>query len=341
MNKLAYFYENHETFAKILSEEELKQKEEELLQGELADAISQLVTPVLAGVSSPVSIMIDYDPHGGVTVEVARKDLSSSSAINQQPSGFVSEASATEEPMARSYSLRSESIGFTIRFPDGTEVQRKNAKETMIATLKVIGMHKVAAFRGRLFKGYPLVSRNRRTDVDFKCQEYVDGWYVYTNMSNDIKIDVLRQISDELRLGLQITGDMSKTVTDVADVAKKGKPGQRTLYKINGDGPYCKRELVLLAVTQYMMEHSDYTYAQMEQTFPKNLQGSYGVIRPVSWIMEKSKMGADHKSRYYLSDKDILTSSDGIRFAVCNQWGDNFSNFMQQMEHLGWKVEEE
>lgn len=55
-----------------------------------------------------------------------------------------------------------------MNFPDGTVVQRKNVKETMIATLKVIGLHKAAAFRGRLFKGFPLVGRNRRADVDFR-----------------------------------------------------------------------------------------------------------------------------------------------------------------------------
>lgn len=324
MNKLEDFYANREMMAKYFSEEVLKQKEEELLQGELGTAVSQSMAQLLAGIKTPISITIDYDPQEGVAVTIAHE----SSALG-------------EEPMTRSYSPRSESIGFTVRFPDGTEVQRKNAKETMIATLKVIGMHKVAAFRGRLFKGYPLVSRNQRTDVDFKCQEYVDGWYVYTNMSNDTKMDMLRQISDELRLGLHITDETGKTVTDTTDVSKKGKPSKRTLYKLNGDGPYSKREMVLLAVTQYMMEHSDYTYTQMEQAFPKNLQGSYGVIRPVSWIMEKAKLGADHKSRYYVNDKDILTSADGVRFAVCNQWGDNFANFIQQVESLGWKVEEE
>ncbi len=31
----------------------------------------------------------------------------------------------------------------------------------------------------------------------------------------------------------------------------------------------------------------------------------------------------------------ILTFSDGVRFAICNQWGDNFANFMLQVESLG------
>lgn len=156
--------------AKYFSEAELKQKEEELLQGELAAAVSQSVTQVLAGVRSPIRIMIDHDPQDGTIVKIARKDTPSVSlAVNVPSTGFSSEPSVEEEHTTGKHSSRVRSNGFTVRFPDGTEVRRKNAKETMIATLKVIGMHRVAAFRGRLFKGYPLVSRNERRDADFKC----------------------------------------------------------------------------------------------------------------------------------------------------------------------------
>lgn len=169
----------------------------------------------------------------------------------------------------------------------------------------------------------------------------VDGWYIYVNMSNDTKMEMLRQISDELGLGLKITDVTGKTVTDT-DVTKNGKLGKRSRYKLNGDGPYSKRELVLLAVTQYLMEHPDYTYAQMEHAFPKNLQGSYGVIQPVDWIAEKAKLGgADHWNRYYVEDNNVLVSADGVHFAVCNQWGDNFANFVRQVENMGWSVTED
>lgn len=207
----------------------------------------------------------------------------------------------------------------------------------------MIGLHKAAAFRGRTFKGFPLVGRNRRTDVDFKCQELVDGWYIYINMSNDTKIEMLRQISDEMRLGLVIKDETGSDVTFSADSSSRSgnkQPGKRTLYKLNGDGPYSKRELVPLAVTQYVMEHSDLNYDQLERVFPKNLQGSYGVIRPMSWIEEKASVGFDHNNRYYTDPKDILTSADGIKFAVCKEWGDNFINFSHQVESLGWEISE-
>lgn len=344
MSKLEELYKARQSFPDLLSPEQWKEKEDALLQEELASAVSQSVAQVLSGVSCPVTITINYEPQGDIVVKVSRKesDNSKNFMLSQQATSFASELHEVVDSVEKPTFCRSESIGFRVYFPDGTVVERKNAKDTMIGALKVIGLHRAAAFRGRLFKGLPLVSRNRRTDVDFKCQEYVEGWYVYVNMSNDTKIEMLRQISDELNLGLVIKDEQGNDVTYPSDKNKVGKkPGKRILYKLNGEGPYSKRELVLLAVTQYQMEHPNFTYAQMEQAFPKNLQGSYGVVRPLSWIKGRTQMGTDHINRYYSEPKDLLTSADGIKFAVCNQWGDNFANFIQQARNLGMEISEE
>nr|WP_297657128.1 hypothetical protein [uncultured Prevotella sp.] len=346
MSKLEEFYKlrdnMRENFPNMYDEEQWRQNEEKLLQEELAPSLEQLLGPALSGVRIPAIITIDYDPQNGIRVKFSCKGESDvttmtpnlQDGIEDETSGSSSSIEIPDKPM----STRSESIGFTVRFPDGTVVQRKNAKETMIATLKVIGLHRAAAFRGRLFKGFPLVSRNERMDAGFKCQELVDGWYIYTNMGNEVKVDILRQISDELSLGLVIKDETGNDITYTSDSNKSA--GKRILYKLNGDGPYSKRELVLLAVTQYVMEHPNFTYAQFEQTFPKNLQGSYGVIRPMSWIKEKASLGTDHLNRYYVEEKDLLTSSDGIKFAVCKEWGDNFANFKSQVQKLGWEISE-
>ena len=345
MSKIEDFYQLRDQYREMFSDdadEELwKVKEKTFLRDELATVIRDSVAQVLSEVRSPIRVTIDYEPKGDIAVKVSLKDTADTSEVIETPS-FVGEQPAGQSA-SKSYSQRSESVGFTVKFPDGTVVQRKNAKETMIATLKVIGLHKAAAFHGRLFKGFPLVGRNRRTDVDFRCQELVDGWYIYINMSNDTKIEMLRQISDEMRLGLVIKDETGSDVTFSADSSSRSgnkQPGKRTLYKLNGDGPYSKRELVLLAVTQYVMEHADLNYDQLERVFPKNLQGSYGVIRPMSWIEEKASVGFDHNNRYYTDSKDLLTSADGIKFAVCKEWGDNFSNFAHQVENLGWEISE-
>ena len=350
MSKLEEFYKlrdsMRESFPDMYDEAQWRRKEEKLLQEELIPTVEQMVAPALSGVRIPAIITIDYDPQNGIRIKFSCKGKTDVTTMTLNPQDDIeaesSDSSSSCEIPDKPISTRSESIGFTVRFPDGTVVQRKNAKETMIATLKVIGLHRAAAFRGRLFKGFPLVSRNQRTDVGFKCQELVDGWFIYVNMSNDTKIEMLRQISDELSLGLVIKDEIGNDVTFGSDSSQSNNKstGKRTLYKLNGDGPYSKRELVLLAVTQYVMEHPNFTYTQFEQTFPKNLQGSYGVIRPMSWIKEKASLGTDHLNRYYVEEKDLLTSSDSIKFAVCKEWGDNFANFKNQVKKLGWEISE-
>ena len=190
MSKIDGFYQLREMFSGEVDEELWKVKEETLLQDELATAIRESMAQVLSEVRSPIRVTIDYEPKGDIAVKVSLKDTADTSEVIETPA-FVGEQPAALSA-SKPFSQRSESIGFTVKFPDGTVVQRKNAKETMIATLKVIGLHKAAAFRGRTFKGFPLVGRNRRTDVDFRCQELVDGWYIYINMSNDMTIALYR-----------------------------------------------------------------------------------------------------------------------------------------------------
>ena len=92
----------------------------------------------------------------------------------------------------------------SIRFPDGTIVLDKTAIGTFKKCLKKIGLYKVAKFKSILFKGYPLVGLEKRTDGNQKWQDYEDGWYIYSYISNKDKIRVLNRLSDGLHLGLII-----------------------------------------------------------------------------------------------------------------------------------------
>lgn len=75
--------------------------------------------------------------------------------------------------------------------------------------------------------------------------------------------------------------------------------------------------------------------------FPQSLQGSYGVIRSLEDIRQRSERNKTESTRWFLEPEEILTSSDEIRFAVSNEWGDNFDNFKKHIESsFGWSVEE-
>ena len=132
MSKIDGFYQLREMFSGEVDEELWKVKEETLLQDELATAIRESMAQVLSEVRSPIRVTIDYEPKGDIAVKVSLKDTADTSEVIETPA-FVGEQPAALSA-SKPFSQRSESIGFTVKFPDGTVVQRKNAKETMIAT---------------------------------------------------------------------------------------------------------------------------------------------------------------------------------------------------------------
>lgn len=96
---------------------------------------------------------------------------------------------------------RNKSKNIYVLLPNGNRIMRRNAIDTFVATLQYIGLERVATFKDRLFSGYPLVGKEERGG-DYKWQKEVDGWYVYTYMSNDTKIELLKALSDSFSLGL-------------------------------------------------------------------------------------------------------------------------------------------
>lgn len=98
---------------------------------------------------------------------------------------------------------RTKSKNIYVILPNGNKIMRKNAIETFVSVLQYIGLERVSTYKERLFSGYPLVCKEERGG-EYKWQKEVDGWYVYTYMSNDTKIQLLQSISDFFNLGLTV-----------------------------------------------------------------------------------------------------------------------------------------
>lgn len=322
-NKLDNFYRTRADFSDWMTEDEWNQKEIEIIKDCLEPQISQQMKSLLQGVKSPLSISVEYCEDGSVSVKLARKG--------------EKEDEKTPDGNGKRYSSRSESVGFIVYFPDGTIVKQNRAKDTLIATLKVIGLNRVAAFRGRTFSGIPLVTRTRREGGKAKWQEYVDGWYVYVNMSNPQKMDVLYKLSDEFKLGLVIKTEDGKTVTDIDATHEKGK---RQMFLLDGSGPLNKRNCVWETISKYMKQNPSTTSQQLQMKFPSEVQGSYGVVRTVQWVQHQQQAGKDFMNRFFISSDKVINTSDGEQIVVCNQWGDNFNRFVEAAKEMGFDIVE-
>lgn len=121
---------------------------------------------------------------------------------------------------------------------------------------------------------------------------------------------------------------------------KHSKGRDTTKYSLDGGANYFgKGKFVREVVIAYLSAHPNMTFAQLEQVFPDELQGSYGVLRRLEDIYHSGHNQKDLKTRYIMDEDKILTTKDGVKFVVCNQWGSfNFPHIVELLDKWGWNV---
>ena len=121
---------------------------------------------------------------------------------------------------------------------------------------------------------------------------------------------------------------------------KHSKGRDRTKYSLDsGASYYGKGKFVREIVAAYLSAHPSITFAQLEQVFPDELQGSYGVVRSLDDLYTSGHDQDDLKTRYVMDEDKILRTKDGVRFVVSNQWGSfNFPHILELLDKWGWNV---
>lgn len=233
---------------------------------------------------------------------------------------------------------RNPSIGFTVKFADGKIIKHTTARRTMIEALRYMGLERASKFRGETFKGYPLIGKEQRPNKrGHQWQKNVDGWWVYVNMQNARAISCIKGVSEMLSIPLEIIMDEDMPVLPYSEKPKN----RRARFSINGGEPAWKNRTVLNAVRLLLREIPTATFSDVCEFFPKHLQGSYGVVASLADIEQRRLRNQTENNRWFLDDSEILTSADGVRFVVSNEWGDNFADFQKHVsKELGWTIEE-
>ena len=107
-------------------------------------------------------------------------------------------------------------------------------------------------------------------------------------------------------------------------------------FKFEGEH-YGKGRLVLAVVKKFVSKNPDLKYPELEKEFPKNCQGSAGVIATLEEANKiVSKTG--HK-RHFLKPDEVIALA-GEEVVVSNQWGvGNIDQFIQVAKGLGFLIE--
>lgn len=118
------------------------------------------------------------------------------------------------------------------------------------------------------------------------------------------------------------------------------KSNDNTSYTFEGSA-YGKGKLVLAVIKHHVERNPSISFSELEKTFPKNCQGSYGVFA----TFESANEIAKKIKRHFLNPEDIVNLSD-CTIAVCSQWGakskstkGNIENFIKRATELGYKIQ--
>lgn len=225
-------------------------------------------------------------------------------------------------------------------------ISNGNSTEKFIEFINLVGPELVYQMKIPFRGGY-LVDKTRNLKYIAFCKPLNGGYWLNTHSSTTNKIELMKQIGEYF--GIEVTFDIEEkddnepTTTSSAQKIKHSNNVAvigRAKYSLNGGEPQNKRRIVHSVVSLYMKLHPRVTWREMLDVFPKELQGSYGVINTVESIQYRIKKGFDDENRYFLGSSNQFTTIDGVEFAVCHQWGGQFDKFCEYVEDkFGWIIE--
>ena len=191
--------------------------EEQIIKDEILPSLSENIEPLLKPIQRDLVLVVEYHPGEPINVALSRKVKMISEIGGAKPltptSGRLStpvtcptpaSSGSTECHEGPTKHVVNHTRGIRVTFSDGTAFCESNAFKTFVAVLKHIGLERVAKV-GVFHAGYNLVSREMRPPQDgVVWQHQVDGYYIYSNISNQQKASDLTKISDYYHLGLKI-----------------------------------------------------------------------------------------------------------------------------------------
>ena len=191
---------------------QMNEKEEEIIRTEILPIIGKDIEPTLRQIKRNLVLVVEYHPGQPISVALSRKmkinqitDAKTITPVQEKVGEPVvsTKKSSSVEPHVPTKQVVNHTKGLRVQFPDGTVICRTTAIETLKASLRRIGLQRVHDLNIQ-HSGYNLVSKQKRPSDGQIWQHELDGWYIYSNTTNLVKINDLRFISDKLHLGLKV-----------------------------------------------------------------------------------------------------------------------------------------
>lgn len=184
--------------------------EEKIIKEEILPSLSQNIEPQLSEIQRDLVLVVEYHPGEPLSVALSRKakisEIIDAKILTPKANKPVSSEGKPQqvEPHTPSKHVENPTKELRVTFSDGTVIWHWSAIDTFIATLRKIGLERIPQV-GIIHSGYNLVGKKKRPLVPGRIwQHEIDGWYVYSVLNNQMKIDDLKRISAYYKLSLAI-----------------------------------------------------------------------------------------------------------------------------------------
>ena len=123
----------------------------------------------------------------------------------------------------------------------------------------------------------------------------------------------------------------------VTDTYVNSKKSTKDYTKYSFEGKtFGKGRLVLAVVRKYVQDHPEISFAELTKAFPKEIQGSFGVIALKN---EADKIYASTSIKRYFIEPDEAIQLKDATIAVSNEWGSrNIEKFLPVARKQGYKI---
>ena len=189
---------------------QVEELEEGIIKDEILPALSSDIAPRLEPIRRDLVLVVEYHPGEPISVALSRKAKISEimGAKTLTPKSSIPVKSDENPEMAVPHEpkkhVENTTKGLKVTFTDGTVVWHRAAIDTFIDVLRKIGFERVSQM-GIEHSGYNVVGKVKRPPVPGRVwQHESDGWFVYSNIGNNTKVDDLRLISEYFNLNLII-----------------------------------------------------------------------------------------------------------------------------------------
>lgn len=189
---------------------QINEAEENIIRDEILPIIGKDIEPTLSQIKRDLVLVVEYHPEEAISVALSRKakisEIIDAKTLTPKSSKPVSssEKPASVGPHVPTKHIENHTKGLRVTFPNGTVIWHKAAINTFVDALRKVGLDRIPKV-GIEHGGFNLVSKDKRPPVPGRVwQHEVDGWYVYSNISNETKVEDLKKISKFYKLGMKV-----------------------------------------------------------------------------------------------------------------------------------------